>query len=216
MNVFNSADFVDVIDVTLFKYNHYDNLIFTKCLNQLDYLRVDDDSILVTPDQLQALFELNFEKDLRRINAITFELIHKDASSLFFLNKILEDFYRLKWVKLTLSKRRNFSRLVEDFEKTSRQIKYSYRVVHSTIRLNELMDVDTILKLNSRFEGVGLLDKKTPYSRRKLKTIIYGLESIMHNADIDEEEAEAISLLFDVIDSKLEGDNPDVLLVTEW
>ena len=216
MQIYNSADFVDVIDVTLFKFNHYDNLIWTKCLNQLDYMQVDEDSILVTPDQLEALFEANFERDLRRIKSITFELVHKDASSLFFLHKILEDFYRLKWIKLTISRRRNFSRIVEDFEKSARHIKYSYKIVSATLRLNEFLPYETLTTLNPLFEKVGLIDNIKPYARHKIKRIIHSIELILNTEDVSEDQAEALSMLLDFIDPKMEGDNPDMMLVTEW
>lgn len=216
MKIYSSADFVDVIDVTLFKYNHYDNLIWTKCLNQLDYMKVDDDSILINPYQLEKLFELNFEKEIRRIKAVTFELIHKDASSLFFLHKILEDFSRLKWIKLTISRRRNFSRMVEDFEKTSRQIKYSYRIVHATLRLNEFLPPEMCISLNPFLKDVGLIDSDKPYSLTRVKTLVHGIETILNLRDITDEQAESLAMLLDFIDFKLEGDNPDVMLVTEW
>ena len=47
MRVYSAAAMCDVIDVTLFKFNHYDNLIWTKALNQLDYLQADDNSIII-------------------------------------------------------------------------------------------------------------------------------------------------------------------------
>jgi hypothetical protein len=215
MKIYNSSDFVDVIDVTLFKYNHYDNLIWTKCLNQLDYMRVDDESILVTPYQLETMFEYNFEKEIRRIKAITFELIHKDASSLFFLHKIVEDFGRLKWIKLTLSKRRNFSRVIEDFENTTRQIKYSYKILRATVRLSEFIDVHEIKKINPLLRSAGLIGEK-PYNSMPIKRLTMGVESILGSEDMSDQTAESLAMILDIIDHKLEGDNPEVLLVTDW
>ena len=215
MKIYSSSDFVDVIDVTLFKFNHYDNLIWTKCLNQLDYMRVDDESILITPYQLQTLFEYNFEKEIKRIKAITFELIHKDASSLFFMHKIVEDFERLKWIKLTLSKRRNFSRMVEDYEKTSRQIKYSYKIIRTTVRLNEFLDLTDIKKINVFLKESGLF-KTNPYELMSMRHLALTIEGILGSKDMSDSTAEALAAILDVIDPKMEGENPEVMLVTDW
>lgn len=216
MKLYNSADLVDVIDVTLFKYNHYDNLIWTKCLNQVDYNRVSEDEILVTPYQLETLFELNFEKDIRRIKSINFELVHKDASSLFFLHKILEDFRRLKWIKITLSKRRNFSRMVEDFENSSRQIKYSYKILHSTVRLNEFLDLEMITSLNSFFKKAGILTSDRPYSNIKANNLVLSTEALLNDDDLSDVQVEALAVILDFIDSKMQGDDPEIMFVTEW
>ena len=97
MDSFNTASMCDVIDITLYKFNYYDNLIWTKCLNQLDYSNVNEDSILITPYQLRLLLDLNFKRELMKIRAIALELIHRDANSIYFLNKILTDFDRLKY-----------------------------------------------------------------------------------------------------------------------
>ena len=100
MQGFNTGSMCDIIDITLYKFNHYDNLIWTKCINQLDYTQYNEDSIVVTPYQLKTLLHLNFKRELLKIRAISYELIHKDANSLYFLDTILKDFDKLnKWVK---------------------------------------------------------------------------------------------------------------------
>lgn len=212
----NPGTMVDVIDVTLFKFNHYDNLIWTKCLNQVDYMHVREDQILVSPYQLQMLLEVNFEKELNRLQAVTFDLIHKDASSLFFLTRLLEDLENLKWIKITLNRKRHFSRMVEDFNNSTRQIKYSFKVLKATVRLSHMLPLDLIKKINPVLDKLGMLDKNKPFGTLRLKSLIVGLETALASMDIDEEAAEAISYILDNFDSKIENDNPDVLLVTEW
>lgn len=212
----NPGTMVDVIDVTLFKFNHYDNLIWTKCLNQVDYMAVKDDQILISPYQLQMLLEVNFERELNRLQAVTFDLIHKDASSLFFLSRLLEDFENLKWIKITLNRKRHFSRMVEDFSGSTRQIKYSFKVLKATIRLTHMLPLDLIRGINPILNDLGMLNKDKPFDTIKLKSLIVGLETALASMEIEEEIAEGISFILDNFDQKIENDNPDILLVTDW
>jgi len=213
---YNPGAMVDVIDVTLFKYNHYDNLIWTKCLNQVDYMPMRDDEIIVSPFQLKTLLELNFERELSRIKSVNYDLIHKDASSLFFLIKMIEDFENLKWIKLSLNKKRHFSRMVEDFSGSSRQIKYSFKILKMTVRLSHMLPMDLVKSMNPILKKVSLSDGVKPFHRLKLKTIIMGLEAAINSIEMDDETVEAMSYVLDNFDSKMEGDNPEVLLVTDW
>ena len=214
MGNFNTASMCDIIDITLFKFNHYDNLILTKCLNQVDYMRVDDDSILVTPGQLKMLLDLNFKRDLLKIRAISFELIHRDANSLYFLDRILGDFNRLKWIKITLSKSRNFSRTVKI--NNDKQIKYSFRIVKATLRLNELFDWDQIQLINPVLKDLGLIDEQKPYNALNVGTILNKLETALNHETVSDEQAEVIGTIIDTLSFKIENDNSDILLVTDW
>jgi hypothetical protein len=199
---FSTATICDVIDVTLYKFNYYDNLIWTKCLNQIDYAVVNEDSILITPHQLRVLFDLNFERDLRKIEATTAELIHKDANSLYFLDKIITEFNRLKWIKLSLAKSRKFSRVVET--NGNRTIRYSFKVLKTTLRLNEIFNPKDIQILNQ-------------YNRVSAHMILNKLDSAINGLlDLNEHEVELLATLIDIFEFKVEQDNPEVLLVTDW
>lgn len=214
MREFSSATMCDVIDVTLNKFNYYDNLIWTKCLNQVDYSIIDEDSILVTPRQLNALFELNFERILRKLEATTPELIHFDAHSIYFIDRLNTEFERLKWVKLTLSKDRNFSRVVE--VNGQKSIKYSFKVLKTTLRLSELFPAEDVQKINQPLKDLGLIGEN-PYNRVSVRQLVSNIDAgINGGLELTEDQVEILATILDVLDFKIETDNPEVLLVTDW
>lgn len=214
MKTFQTASICDVIDVTLYKFNYYDNLIWTKCLNQIDYAIVNQDSILITPRQLMALFEYNFESDLRKLEATTDDLIHRDASSLYFLDKILKDFSRLKWIKLTLSKSRHFSRATEI--NGNRTIRYSFKILKTTLRLNEVFEPNQIAKVNPILNEIGLIGD-TQYNRISVHMLITRIDAAINGgADLSDEEVELLASIIELVEYKVEQDNPELLLVTDW
>lgn len=215
MQGFNTASMCDIIDITLYKYNHYDNKIWTKCINQIDYTRYDEDSILITPYQLKTLLHLNFKRDLMKIRAISFELIHKDANSLYFLDKIIADFDRLKWIKLTLSKTRHFSRAVSVSGSSDKQIKYSFKIVKVTIRLNELFTQDQLDQLNPVLKKAGVIKDK-PFAQMSATKLLTAVDIALNTYDLTDEQADMLSAMLDALSFKIESDNSDVLLVTDW
>lgn len=215
MDNLDTASLCDIIDITLYKFNHYDNLIWTKCLNQVDYTQINADSILVTPFQLQTMLNLNFKRDLMKIRAITFDLIHTDANSLYFLDKILGDFTRLKWIKLTLSKTRNFSRAVKINDDIS-QIKYSFKIVKATFRLNEMFEDAELKKINPILQEHNLIPIDKPYKLQPALKILTTLDRALNYSNISDDNAELLAAILDALSFKIENDNPDILLVTDW
>lgn len=216
MQGFNTGSMCDIIDVTLYKFNHYDNLIWTKCINQIHYMQYNEDSILVTPYQLKTLLHLNFKRELLKIRAISYDLIHKDANSLYFLDTILKDFDKLKWIKLTLSKTRNFSRAVNVSNTDDKQIKYSFKIVKATLRLNQLMSQDEITDINPILQQLKLIGKKKPYNKLPAVSVLTALDMALNTYDITDDQAECLARVLDTLSFKMEVDNPEILLVTDW
>ena len=216
MQPYSSATMCDLIDVTLFKYNHIDNLIWTKCLNQVDFIEINQDTIVITPEQLIQVLELNFERELDRIRSMPFDLVHKDATSLYFLMRILSDFDRLKFIKLTLNRTRHFSRTVEDNQK-NKEIRYSFRVLKMTIRMNEFFNLKELRNINPHLIKVGLLNADKPYNEVKMQHFINVLENMLNMDDsLSDADAESLGFMVDFMDPKMIGDDPDVMLVTDW
>ena len=214
MREFSPASMCDVIDITLFKFNYYDNLIWTKCLNQVDYTIVDEDSILVTPRQLNALFELNFERILRKLEATTPELIHYDAHSIYFVDRLMDEFSKLKWVKLTLSRDRSFSRVTGASE--TKSIKYSFKILKTTLRLSEMFDPVDIESINPTLKKLGIIEDK-PYNRMRVQSLLRSLDMAINNeTELTDHQVGILSTIVDTLEFKIEADNPEVLLVTDW
>lgn len=215
MQQFSSSSMCDVIDVTLFKSNYYDNLIFTKCLNQVDYTVINDDSILVTPRQLRELLDLNFKRELRKLGSINAELLHRDANSIYFINIFLQDFTNLKWVKLNLSNSRTFSRLVES--NGQKTIKYSFKILKTTLRLNHIFTMDEIESLNPVLLQHGLIEYNKPYNTITTTNLLNKLEDIINmDEHIDDATVDLLARMIESVEFKMEIDNPEVLLVTDW
>ena len=53
------------VDVTLHKYNHFDNRLWVEIKNNLDYMEVNEDSVIVSASQIIRSEERRVGKECR-------------------------------------------------------------------------------------------------------------------------------------------------------
>ena len=214
---FSTTNTIDVIDIILYKYNYYDNKIWTGVKNKMDFMVVNEQSVLVSPKALGEYVAEAYPNELNKFKSIGSEFLHKDANSIYFINLMLSEMKHLKWVKLTLDKSKNYSRLVSD-QMDEKRISFSYKILHATFRLYDIFKDADFEAINEILYSIELLSKGKPYKRHKLVEIIEKLEMWMEKNAFDQsnEAVELLGMLLDMIEPKMEGDNPEVLLVTDY
>jgi len=158
---------------------------------------------------------MNFERQLRRLGSVSAEHLHASADSIYFIHRFLEDFTNLKWVRLNLDRSRNFTRLVES--NGQKQIKFSFKILKATIRLSHFLELDDIKKINHILKKYDLLDDGVHYKSLKSSVLLNQLDAILNiDETIDDDSANIIVKILESIEFKVEIDDPDVLLVTDW
>lgn len=218
MRNFSILDSTDIIDVILFKYNYYDNKIWTGVKNKIDYVEVDNQSILVSPKELKKYIENTYPNEINKFKSIGSEFLHKDANSIYFISMMLKEMSRLKWIKLTLDKSKNYSRMIDDKEH-GKKITFSFKVLHVTFRLFEMFDEEELKNLNLILKKLNILFDNKPYHRHKLVNVLNRLDRWVEEQALNTANAhivEPILIFLDSIEEKLEGDNPEVLIVTDY
>tara|TARA_B100000767_G_scaffold126354_1_gene120447 strand:+ start:1899 stop:2549 length:651 start_codon:yes stop_codon:yes gene_type:complete len=215
INYYDFNDVATVIDATLFKYNYIDNRILTLVKNQLDYRVVNDGSLLVSKEQLSLFLKENFQSDINRINATGFEQFHKEATTVYFLHKILTDFTNLEYVKMTINKNKSYSRLSDiDGVKT---LRFNFKVLAGTLRLYDIFKEESLKEINNTLISLGLMQKNVPYARHHASHIFNALDSFVRsNEGSDAKEFEAALDLMDCIEAKIQDDNPKIMLITDY
>ncbi len=212
---FSTFNSIDIIDIVLYKYNYYDNRLWTGAKNQLRYIEINPQSILVSPSDVKNHLEVNYPNELNKFKAIGSEFLHKEANSIYFMNRFLYQMPKMKWIKLTLDKSKNYSRVIGNESQTSKSINFSYKVLHATVRLYDIFSEEELLALNKILLELDLLEPHIPYMRHSLNEIVDKLDNWLNSADTDS-EIDVVAILLDMIDPKMQGDNPEILLVTDY
>ena len=201
------------VDITLFRYNHLDNQLWTLIKNELDWIHVEEDMMIVSASQVVRLIEYKYQSMLNKINATGSEFLHKDVNSIYFIYMMCGEMDRIKYIKFTLSKQKKFSRMmVLDDE---RVLKFDFKILTITLRLREFYSMKETTILNKVLEKNQILETGTPFAQYKMGNLLNKLEDILSDVK-DDDEGDLLAGLLDILDPKLERDNPLVLLVTDY
>jgi|TARA_B100000768_G_scaffold148352_1_gene142257 hypothetical protein len=216
ISYYDFNNIVTVIDATLFKYNYIDNKILTLVKNQLDYRVVNDGSLLISSEQLSVFLKENFQSDINRINATGFEQFHKEATTIYFLHKMVSDFTNLEYIKLTINTNKSYSRLSDiDGVKT---LRFNFKVLAGTFKLYDIFQNEKDLQeINSTLISLGLMKKNVPYARHNASHIFNALDSFVRSREgSDEKQFDTALDLMDCIEAKIQDDNPKIMLITDY
>jgi hypothetical protein len=134
---------------------------------------------------------------------------------------MLDDLVNLKYLKITKSYDKEFTRILEiDGDKL---LKFDFKVLSMTIRLHDWFYTKELKVLNPILEELKILEEGVPYKRIKLIDLLDILD-IWVNKEIDQDIDEdteidpmpLVTELMDLMDPKIERDNPLVLIVTDY
>ena len=138
MSTGNRDTFSEVIDITLHKYNSIDLRLWGIVTRFSTTKKLGDDSVLIDVNDLKKIIYAGFKSEISRFKAISDVAIHKEATSIYFINQIFETMSNLRWVKFTLNKNASYSRIINvDQIKT---IKYSTKTLRGSIRLFDIFN----------------------------------------------------------------------------
>jgi hypothetical protein len=216
----NSNTLPTAIDVTLHKYNHIDNRLWVQIKNQLDYIEVDETSVVVSISQLSTILDANYLPMINRIKSTGSDFLHKKVTSPYFLYIMSNDMPNLQLVKITLSLDKKFTRLIES--EGHKILKFEFKILAMTIDLQEMFDIDELQVINPILEELEILEDGIHYNRMRIVDVLdkidYWIEKEI-DLEYDETLEDPIPLLtalMDIIDQKMEGDNPLALIVTDY
>lgn len=204
--------FAEVVDVTLYRYNSIDNKIWGILKRDPRHKKLSDDSIIIRAGFLKQHLLKNFKSDLNRVESMGSTIVHKEATSVYFLWSMLQDMLSLRWVKFTLNKNLAYNRIIEvDDIKT---IRYSIKVMRGTIRLFEVFDFPHLYAVNAVLNDAGIFPEGRHFVIIKSSELVFRLEKVLTETNAMEVNSIVATLLQHL--SEYESDNPDILLVTDY
>ena len=208
----NKDTFSEVVDITLYRYNSVDNKIWAMLKSLDSHKKLSSHSLLVSADALKAILLNNFRKEINRVESLHGSIVHKEATSIYFLWKMLEDLVGLRWVKFTLNSNVSYNRVVDiDDMKT---IKYSVKVIRGTLRLFDLFKAGQLPLINAVLHKADVLRPKQQFTIIKTDDLIAKLDRLL-NENNSSEIVTPINFLLQEIEP-YQTDNPELLLVTDF
>lgn len=214
------SNFPTTVDVTLYRYNHLDNRLWVQIKNELDYIEVDEDSVIVSCDQIIALLGVHYNSMINKVKSVGADFLHKNVNAPYFIYMMCNDLQNLQFIKFTKSYDKTFTRLLEiDGDK---MLKFDFKILTMTIPLYDMYSPEELEIINPILEDLKILKPDVPYTRIGMINLLDTLD-IWVSGEIDEDiedgQQDPIPLItefLDMIDPKIERDNPNVLLITDY
>jgi hypothetical protein len=216
-NKYPYLNFPTIIDITLYKNNYYDNLLVNKIKKDADYGDLPElkDCYVVLAEDFQSIFYNSFSTEVNKIKSLPNSDLHKNATSLYFIDKIFSSFTGLKYVKVNVSREANYSRINKS-EKIP-TIFFNYKITSSTINLDEIFEPDILTEINNFLIESGFVDEDpvTGLCHIVQVTALEFLTALEAKAS-QSEQASYIEYLFELIDPKTQQDNPVIFFITDF
>ena len=217
------------LDITLYKHNYYDNLIINNLKRNTRYEKIPNSpsSFIVTAEDFKKILSDKFKREVSTAQSLTEVTIKEGVNSIYFLDKLFMNFNNLEFIKVNVSEKRDFSRLLTVGENRT-VINFDYRIITSVLDISKFSESEEELELiNEFFIHLGLIlvdeyGKKTPYftiNAQDLLLLINSQHELMFNEEedfIDEKYLNAIEFIYDVIDQKCENDNSKLIVITDF
>ena len=211
--MFTQGDnFTEVVDIILYKYNSIDNKIWSLVKRSIFQKSLAKDAVLVPVSSLQTILRHNFSTEIDRIQATGGSILHKEATSVYFLWKMIEEMPKLKWIKITLNKNSSYNRMVQVDE--MKTIKYSIKSIRGTFRTFDYFSPSQMPIVNKILHRSKIMAPDEHFKVLKLSTLLRNLDNFLSENNTTE-MAVPISLFIQQLED-YESDDPEVLLITDY
>ena len=214
MQQFEFSSMPTAIDVTLYKYNYIDNKLWAQIQNDIDFIELGNDSIMVSSSQLKFILDTYYQNSINKIKSIGSDFMHKEINTVFFLFQILIEMENLQYIKLTLNKDKKYTRIIEN--DGVKMIQFSFKLLTATFRLFDLYDEFELPLVNTILEELEILEPGIPYTRLNAKELYDSILVYLEEKDPDDLEAGIVTDILDILESKIEKEDPLLLLITDY
>lgn len=200
------------MDIILYKNNYIDNLIISELKKNLHIFTIGEpDVFIVNAQEFKYLINKKFKDNIERIKNASNDEMTSSVNSAYFLSNILNNYPKLQSVKVIISNKTNFSRIVEKKE-LGPMIIFDFKFSTGSFDCHKYFDEDEIPLLIELLNIWGFIDNNrvSDYPFIKVKTMdIFNKISEFENEypDLLEDFTPIIDVLFENIEYKLEEDN---------
>lgn len=214
MQQFEFSSMPTAIDVTLYKYNYIDNKLWAQIQNDTDFIELGNDSIMISSSQLKFVLDKYYQSSINKIKSVGSDFIHKEINTVFFLFQILLEMENLQYIKLTLNKDKKYSRIIET--DGVKMIQFSFKLLTATLRLYDLYEDDELPLVNKILEELEVFEEGIPYARLNAKELYDSILFYLEEKDPEDLEAGIVTDILDILESKIEKEDPLILLITDY
>jgi hypothetical protein len=120
----------------------------------------------------------------------------------------------LQYIKFTLNKDKKYTRLIE--VDSVKMIQFSFKLLAATFRLYDLYEDTELPLVNKILEELDILEEGIPFARLNAKELYDSILFYLEEKDPEDLEAGIVTDILDILESKIEKEDPLILLITDY
>lgn len=205
-----------ILEIYLYKNNYKDRLLISELKEKARTVKVpgmETNSFFVNVEDMVDILHGKFEKDIIELNSTSSESLANNVTSIYFIESMLNAFDKIRYFKICVSDAQNFSRKVND------TINFDFKVIHAKIDFTTFCTDESLEIFTSLFKKVGLYKtekyEKCPYFEAEFSDIVTLMINYQNGLAEEDPDILYVEDLFTIFGSKVEKDNPVVLVVVE-
>lgn len=199
------------IEFILFRYDYIDGILISRirkhCKNFSN--KNDDNHFMIKKSELVRTIKTSVKLNREFLKN---DSLNTKANSVFFLGIILDKLINVEWLSFTVSYDKEYTRLTK-FENKS-VVNFEFNIKEGLVDLTKIFNRSELDEFNKRIISMGLMENK--YLSRKAFFQINSLVFFEVLALMEIDGIETASILLDVLDPKLEEDNTNLIIKTDY
>jgi hypothetical protein len=120
----------------------------------------------------------------------------------------------LQYIKLTLNKDKKYSRIIET--DGIKMIQFSFKLLTATLRLYDLYEDTELPLVNKILKEIEVFKEGIPFTRLNAKELYDSILFYLDEKDPEDLEAGIVADILDILESKIEKEDPLILLITDY
>jgi|NOAtaT_7_FD_contig_31_1443303_length_2364_multi_4_in_0_out_0_3 hypothetical protein len=204
-----------ILEIYLYKNNYKDRILISELKEKAQVVRIpnqETSSFFVRVEDVVDVLHDSFGKDLKEFEGTSQKALVQNVTSVYFIDNMIKSFEHLKYFKVNVSDSQVYSRLQKD------TITFDYKVIHSRINFPSFCTEEFLQKCKEIFSKIGLYKtgvfERSPYFETTAIDLIDRL--VRYSQEItDGEEMVYVDNILMLLGTKIEKDNPIVLVIVE-
>tara|TARA_R110001599_G_scaffold167251_1_gene357155 strand:- start:7093 stop:7743 length:651 start_codon:yes stop_codon:yes gene_type:complete len=201
------------IEFILYKFDSIDSQIISKVKRECTNFSIDKNKnhYMVTVDDF--IDAINTSPRLKaEIEKWSINSTDANVNSVYFLVDIMNRLTNLQWISFKISTSKNFTRLIKYDD--SELVSFRFNIIEGQFDLSKLMERKDLDQFNRKCIEIGIMENK--YLNRRPYFYMTALVLMETLVLMDMEGNYKSKKILDLIDPKLETDNPMLLVKTDY
>jgi len=212
MSTPNKNNFTEIVDIVLYRYNSVDSKLWSLIKRESGHRKLDQDSLLVSAEAINRIILIHFRSEVNKFQSIEGAMVYKEATTIYFMWKMLNEIKSLKWIKINLIKNANYSRVVNVDE--MKTIKFSIKTIRGTFRTFDYFANSQLPLVNHILYKSKILGANQHYRVVRMSSFLSALDNFLMNNNSSEFALPVSTIINELED--FENDDPEVLIITDY